>query len=219
MPRLRAQPEPIRGARALAAAGFVCDLDTPAATARSRERLHVTRAGDGASTGNKWKINFQNAPDMMLGKYRYNFGPSRRPLYREIPGFIVNRSYGYLENRKRGQISDLDFLQKLILEFPRCSPSISGDFLTRPLPASESSLGTPLPQGSKSYGFIEHDGEPTPSRGPTRARLQGNHYVDFRRAGRRDQPLRQGQPGFFASRRRHGGLGSPLHAQTGKAVM
>lgn len=217
MPRLRTLPGKLRGAHALAEAGVphartatvaLCDRPSFGAITRTKP-----------STGNGWEIHFLRARADGAGKSRYNFGAHAAELYREIPGFIVNRSYDYLENRKGREISALDFLQKLTREFPRRSPPISGDFLTRPLRGSESSLGTPLLKGSKSYGFIEHDGEPAPSSGSTRARLQGNHHVDFQRAGRRDQPLRQGQQGFVASRRGHGGLGSPLHAQTGKSVM
>lgn len=152
-------------------------------------------------------------------KYRYNSRALWPSLYREIPGFMLNESYAYLENRKRRKISALDFRHKLTSIFPSFPAAISGDFWAGPAAHSEASLGTPLPQGSKSYAINELDGEPTPSRGSARARLQGNHHVDFQRAGRCDQPLRQGKPGHVASRCGDGGPGSPLHAREGKTVM
>lgn len=141
------------------------------------------------------------------------------PLYREIPGFMLNESYAYLENRKCRKNSGLDFRHKLTSIFPSLPAAISGDFWAGPAARSEASLGTPLPQGSKSYAINELDGEPTPSRGSTRPRLQGNHHVDFQRAGRRDQPLRQGKPGRVTTRCGNGGPGSPLHAREGTTVM
>lgn len=162
---------------------------------------------------------FAGPGDRALGKYRYNFGLTALPLYREIPGFMLNKSYAYLENRKRRKNSGLDFRHKLTSIFPSLPVAISGDFWAGPAAHSEASLGTPLPQGSNSYAINELDGEPTPSRGSTRPRLQGNHHVDFQRAGRRDQPLRQGKPGRVTTRCGNGGPGSPLHAREGTTVM
>ena len=141
------------------------------------------------------------------------------PAYREIPEFMLNETYRYLGKRKPQQISGLVFRHKLTRIFFGSEWEISGDFSAGSNPNSRASLGTPLPQGSKRYAINELDGEPAPSRGSTRARLQGDHDVDLQRAGRRHQPLCQGKPGHVATRCGHGGPGGPLHAPEGTIVM
>lgn len=73
-------------------------------------------------------------------------------------------------------------------------------------------------RGVKNYAS-KHDGEPAPSGGPTRGRLQGSHDVDFKRAGRAHQPLRQRSPLPVSARCRDGGTRSSFHARQGKDVM
>lgn len=205
-------PAALRPARLMSAMpASICKRLSRAASAHERSSTNSGQPENASTFSNV----FRNSP---LENYPQPDDRFFHRQYREIPGNIINALCGHFPPWFLHGISNLEFpVENRDSEKQRLGNIPSQFFDSQSAPFRVISRET-THEGVENYAS-KHDGEPAPSGGSTRARLQGNHDLASERAGQCDQPLRQRSPLSISARSRDGGSRSSLHAREGKDVM